>query len=257
MIGMEKFSLAGQTVVITGASSGIGRAVAIACSHAGADVVLAGRSEKELNHTAKLCASDGGALIVSADLTEKKTPELIAQTTLDTFGKISGFVHCAGIQKIIPLRAMRPEDYEKTFAINVIAGFELARILSKKKYLAENGASFVFVSSVMGLLGEPSLAAYCASKGALVSGTKSLAVELAPKQIRVNAVCPGHVRNTNMSDAGLNLLPSSSKDAIEKMHCLGTGMVDDVAYPVVFLLSKAAKWMTGSTVVVDGGYSAQ
>lgn len=257
MIGLDKFSLAGQTVVITGASSGIGRAAAIASSHVGADVVLVGRSEDELNRTAEKCASDGGALIVSADLTDKAAPELIAQRTLDAVGRISGFVHCAGIQKITPLRAMRSEVYERTFAINVVAGFELARVLSKKKYLAEDGASFVFVSSVMGLLGQPSLAAYCASKGALVSGVKSLAVELASKQIRVNSVCPGSVRNTKMSDRGFDVLPSSSREAIENMHCLGTGETDDVAYPIVFLLSAAARWMTGSAMVIDGGYSAQ
>jgi NAD(P)-dependent dehydrogenase (short-subunit alcohol dehydrogenase family) len=256
-MALDKFSLAEQTIVVTGASSGIGRAVAIACARAGAAVALVGRNETELQTTATQCGLQGKYSVIVNDLANYQLLEEIALRTVADLGRISGFVHCAGIQRIIPLRAMRPAAYEETLSLNVIAGFELARILSKKKYLSTEGASFVYMSSVMGLVGEVSLSAYCASKGALVAGAKALALELAAKHIRVNAVCPGQVTATKMSASGFEALPESSQETIKAMHCLGVGGVDDVAYPVVFLLSQAARWVTGTSLVVDGGYSAR
>jgi NAD(P)-dependent dehydrogenase (short-subunit alcohol dehydrogenase family) len=116
--------------------------------------------------------------------------------------RISGFVHSAGIEMILPLRSMQPSYYEKMFSINVIAGFELAKIISKKKYLDEKGSSFVFISSIMAILEQPERIGYCSSKGALVSGVKAMSLELAKKNIRVNCTLP-RVVETEMSNKWL------------------------------------------------------
>jgi len=142
------------------------------------------------------------------------------------------------------------------FATNVISGFELARMISKKKYLDENGASFVFISSVIGTLGQPGKIAYCSSKGALISGAKAMALELARKNIRVNCILPGHVK-TEMANRLFENISEKSKKEIMDMHPLGLGIPEDIANASAFLLSDASRWITGTILIVDGGYSAR
>jgi NAD(P)-dependent dehydrogenase (short-subunit alcohol dehydrogenase family) len=135
----------------------------------------------------------------------------------------------------------------------LIAGFELAKILSKKKYSHEQGSSFVFISSVMGILGQKGKVGYCCSKGAVITGCKAMALELAPKNIRVNCVLPGVVK-TEMTEKLFKIIPQESKDNIIAMHPLGLGTPDDIANACVFLLSDASRWVTGANLLVDGGY---
>ena len=175
---------------------------------------------------------------------------------MDRIGKISGFVHSAGIEMTLPLRSMQPSYYEDMFATNVISGFELARIISRKKYLGESGVSFIFISSVMGILGQAGKVGYCSSKGALISGAKAMALELAKKNIRVNCILPGVVE-TEMSNKMLENLPEESKKSILGMHPLGLGKPEDIANACAFLLSDASRWITGTNLIVDGGYSAR
>jgi len=151
---------------------------------------------------------------------------------------------------------MQPSYYEEIFSVNVISGFELAKIISKKKHLGKNGTSFVFISSVMGILGQAGKVGYCSSKGALISGTKAMALELAKKNIRVNCVLPGAVE-TEMSKKMLEKLPEESKKSIINMHPLGLGRPEDIANACAFLLSDASRWVTGTNLIVDGGYSAR
>ena len=141
------------------------------------------------------------------------------------------------------------------FSVNVIAGFELAKIISKKKYLYKNGASFVFISSVMGILGQLGKIGYCSSKGSLISGVKAMALELASKKIRVNCILPGVVE-TEMSNEMFQKLSEESKKNIVDMHPLGLGKPEDIAYACVYLLSDSARWVTGTNLIIDGGYSA-
>jgi NAD(P)-dependent dehydrogenase (short-subunit alcohol dehydrogenase family) len=150
---------------------------------------------------------------------------------------------------------MKPSYYENMFAVNVIAGFELAKIISMKKYLNESEASFVFIASVMGLLGQPGKVGYCSSKGALLSGTKAMALELAAKNVRVNCVLPGVVE-TPMTKKMLEKLPEDAMQSIKNMHPLGLGKPEDIANVATFLLSDASRWITGTSLIVDGGYSA-
>ena len=139
--------------------------------------------------------------------------------------------------------------------MNVIAGIELARTIIKKKYISSVGASLVYIASVMGINGQPGKTAYSASKGALIAAVRSMALELAPNNIRVNAVSPGVV-DTPMSQKLFSEIPQAAQQAVISMHPLGIGRPDDIAQACLFLLSDASRWITGTNLIIDGGYSA-
>ena len=248
------FSLKGKNIVITGASSGIGRQSAISCSQFGGNIILIARNEERLNETYNQL-DKGSHLYYSLDITKYDEIEPIIKDAVSKIGEISGFIHSAGIEMILPLSILKPDKIEKVMSINVISAFNIARILSKKKYVSEM-ASFVFISSIMAELGQPGKIGYCSSKGALVAGAKAMALELASKNIRVNSVLPGMVKS-EMSLELLNTLSEEARNEIEKMHPLGIGMVEDVANACIYLLSDASKWVTGTNLIVDGGYSAR
>jgi len=249
------FNLNNKNIIITGASSGIGRQCAITFSQLGASVILIARNKERLKETFNKLEK-GKHLIISQDITEYDKLEEVINTVLNKLGRVSGFVHSAGIEMTLPLRSMQPSFYEKIFSINVIAGFELAKIISKKKYLDKNGASLVFISSVMGIVGQSGKAAYCCSKGALISGVKAIALELAKKNIRANCILPGVVE-TEMSKEMLKKFSEESIKSIIDMHPLGLGKPEDIANACAFLLSDATQWITGTNLIVDGGYSAK
>jgi len=249
------FSLKNKNILITGASSGIGRQCAITFSQLGANVILIARNKERLKDTFDKLEK-GNHLIISQDITEYDKLEQIIKYSVEKVGRISGFVHSAGIEMTLPLRSMRPSYYEKMFSVNVIAGFELTRIISKKKYLGENGASFVFISSIMGIVGNPALIGYSASKGALISAIKSMALEFISKNIRVNCISPGHVE-TEMASKLFKKISEESKKSIIDMHPLGLGKPEDIANACAFLISDASRWITGTNLIVDGGYSAR
>jgi len=251
----NNFNLNNKNIIVTGASSGIGRQCAITYSQLGANVILIARNEDRINETFERLEKGKHVFIVQ-DITQYDKLEGIVGGTVEKIGKITGFVHSAGMETILPLRGMQPSYYEKMFAINVIAGFEIARVISMKKYLNKEGASFVFISSVMGILDQPGRVGYCSSKGALIPGVKAMALELAKKNIRVNCVLPGVVE-TEMSNEMFQRLSEESKKEIIDMHPLGLGIPEDIANTSAFLLSDAARWITGSNLIVDGGYSAK
>jgi NAD(P)-dependent dehydrogenase (short-subunit alcohol dehydrogenase family) len=253
---MNPFTLEGKTILITGASSGIGRQCAISCAQMGAKVVLVGRRKEKLTETIRMVESPG-KLFYSLDITNYKEIEGMIDDAVGKTGPINGFIHSAGIELILPLSVTKPAHYQELFATNVIAGFEFARILSKKKYAAPEGGSFVFISSVMGFLGEVAHSAYCSSKGAIIAGVKALALELAEKKIRVNCVSPAQIEGTEMTMKMRESLNDQNKKDIFSMHPLGYGNTDDVAYGCIYLLSDASKWVTGTNLIIDGGYSAK
>ncbi len=249
------FNLKNKNIIITGASSGIGRKCAITFSQLGANIILIARNKERLKETYNKLEKRNH-LIISQDITKYNKLEEVVNIAVHKVGKISGFAHSAGIEMTLPLRSMQSSYYEEIFSVNVIAGFELARIISKKKYLEKTGASFVFISSVMGILGQPGKVAYCASKGALISGAKAMSLELAKKNIRVNCILPGVVE-TEMLNKMFESLPDESKKSIIDMHPLGLGKPEDIANTCAFLLSNASRWITGTNLIVDGGYSAR
>jgi NAD(P)-dependent dehydrogenase (short-subunit alcohol dehydrogenase family) len=252
----DPFSLKGKNILITGASSGIGRQCAISCCQMGARVILIGRRTEKLAETIQMLPSSNN-LFYSFDVNNYHEIESVVADTVSRIGSIHGFIHSAGIEYVFPLAVIKPIHYQELFGTNVIAGFEFAKILSKRKYSNPEGCSFVFISSVMGISGNPSLIGYSASKGALISGVKSMALELAPKNIRVNAISPGFIKDTEMTSQLFKVLGEESKIKIINEHPLGFGTTLDVANACIYLLSDASKWITGTNLIIDGGYSAK
>lgn len=248
------FTLTNKNILITGASSGIGRQCAINCSKMGARLVLLALEKEKLETTISLL--DGSDhIFYSQDITDYEKLEPIVKDSVDKLGQIHGFIHSAGIEMNRPLKVLKADNYEKVLAVNTISGLEIIRILSKFKYLPPDGASYILISSVMGILGDIGNIAYCSSKGALLSAGKAIALELAAKKVRVNCVLPGVVE-TEMSQLLFQNISEGSKNSIVKMHPLGLGKPEDVANTCVFLLSNASRWITGTNFIVDGGYSA-
>jgi NAD(P)-dependent dehydrogenase (short-subunit alcohol dehydrogenase family) len=248
-------NLTGKRILVTGASSGIGKAVSKAAASEGASIILFGRNIKRLEESYN--SLDGsGHEFYSVDLTDYAKVENILRLSVSSYGPISGFVSCAGIEKTTPLKASTPKIFKEVFEINVFAGFEIIRIISQKGLVDPTGASYVLLSSVMGRLGELGKVVYCSSKSALSSGMKALALELAVKKIRCNCVLPGIVE-TEMVKNLFESIPIEAKETIIRNHPLGIGKPDDIASLVCFLLSEKANWITGSEYIIDGGYSAK
>ncbi len=252
---MDSFSLQNKVILITGASSGIGRSCSVECSKRGADLILVGRNRDELMKTVSLLNTESKVEVIAEDIAHNENLEILIADKALILGKISGFIHCAGIEKTLPLKKHNPALYRDIFAVNVIAGFEIAKILSLKKYKDET-SSFVFISSVAGMVGEPGKAAYSASKGAVISGARSLAMELARSNVRVNSISPAMV-NTSILEKMFEDIGEEASSEIIRKHPLGIGEPKDVANACIFLLSDASKWVTGTNLVIDGGYSAQ
>lgn len=252
---MGLFSLSNKTILITGASSGIGRSCAVQCSKMGASLLLMGRNVDELNRTVYELQPGTKVEMIVADFSKIVDLELVIAEKILTIGKIAGFIHCAGVEKTLPLKKQTSEVFQSIFDINVFAGFELAKIISLKKYKAEK-ASFVFIASVAGMVGESGKTIYSASKGAVISGARSMSMELARSDIRVNSISPAMVK-TPILEKMFDGIGEEATQNIIKKHPLGIGEPEDVANACVFLLSDAAKWITGTNLVVDGGYTAQ
>ena len=248
-------SLAGKIIFITGASSGIGRACAMRCAELGARVALVARREDKLNETAAALTGDGHR-IFPCDVAHLDRLETLVQTIVDAMGPVAGFVHAAGISTRLPLKSLRPDHWQESFIVNATSAFEITRHLQRRGRFPESGASHVYIGSVMASLGQPAKAAYCAAKAALLNGARAVALELAPRNIRVNVVSPGAVR-TEMYENLRNTLPADAHEQVINAHPLGLGEPEDVSAATAFLLSDHARWITGTNLLVDGGYSAQ
>jgi len=249
------FSLSGQRVLITGAGSGIGRATAMLANTMGATVVLCDINAEALAKTKTLCP--GETEILCVDLTDIE--QLKAQVTEVTkkIGKLTGIAHVAGIPSIVPLKMVDRERYDRVSHINAYAGVQLAQLLADRRIGdVSSGASVVLVSSCYANVGSAANVCYAASKGAVQSITKALAIELAPKGIRVNCVAPGFVKSEMMANTGL-MFDASHEEEVARLMPLGIGVPSDVAGSIVFLLSPAGKWCTGTIFAVDGGFTAQ
>lgn len=255
------FNIAGKNIVITGASSGIGRTCSVECAKSGANLLLLGRDTARLEEVkAEITEIDinskNVAYTYSIDLADN-LDDLIS--VLDDFvnknGKLDGLIHSAGIEKTMPLSGMKDSDYLNLFKINVIAGFQLAKLISKRKN-SNDKSSFIFISSITSLVGRKGIIGYSASKGALISGIKSMALELADRGIRANCVSPGTILTPLMTKY-LATLSYDEKNKRLEDYPLGLGSCEDVAYLAVYLLSNASSWITGQNFVIDGGYTAR
>jgi len=216
-------------------------------------VVLVARNEERLAETLRSLDGDGHMVepfdISSAD----EIPRWLKRLSTSS-GPLHGLVHSAGIHKLRPLRVLTAKTVEDVMRVNVGAAIGLARGFCQKSVCAPGG-SVVFLSSVTGLAGQAGVAAYAASKGAIIALTRALAVELAGDRIRVNCVAPGVV-TTEMGQGLLEMLTPDQRSALEAMHLLGFGSARDVSYAIAFLLAETARWITGTVLVADGGYTA-
>ncbi len=239
------FSLEGKTILITGASSGIGRATAVVAAQLGAKLILSGRNSERLHQTLSMLQGEDHN-VVSCELTDN------AQMTemVDQLQKLDGVVYCAGTQETCITRMLTPELVHRLMETNFVSVASLnAMLLSKKKI--SKGASVVLVSSAAATrVAEAGNAAYSASKGALSAFGRVLAVELAPRGVRVNMVAPAMVKTAIMEKFDVS---SEEFAEDEKRYPLGYGEPEDVANTIAFLLSDASKWMTGSELILDGG----
>ncbi len=244
---------AGRSILITGASSGLGREAAIALSKLGARLILTGRNAERLEET-RLKLSGAGHTIAAADLVDAdQTAEFIASLAKE-HGTLNGIFHSAGAYFSLPMKVSKQRHIDSVFAASVNGAYGIAKAASQRKVLSDGG-SVVFMSSVAGERGHGGLAAYGGSKAAVLGLTRALALEVAPRRVRVNAI----TASTIETEMHLRTIENANMDYVaagEARHPLGFGRPEDVANAVIFLLSDAAQWVTGTSLVVDGGYLA-
>ncbi|HLO89766.1 MAG TPA: SDR family oxidoreductase [Lentimicrobium sp.] len=243
---MNPFSLEGKTVLVTGASSGLGRQTAISASQLGAKVVITGRNTGRLSETFSLLHGEGHIQIV-ADLTQKEELDaMVAQLP-----ELNGVVYSTGISDLSPARFITAETIEKTFSISFNASVLLTAALLGKKKIAKKG-SLVFISSISTRYPFVGGAMYISAKAALEAYARVLALELSPKGIRVNCVAPAFVKSPMLDQTATNY-SQEAVNMIEARQILGLGDPEDVANSIIFYLSDASKWVSATSLILGGG----
>ena len=242
------FSLEGKIILVTGASSGIGRAIAIECSKMGATVILSARNEERLHETLLQMEGSGHMLIV-ADLNKEDERKKL----IDISPILDGLVNCAGITKTLPFPFVGAEVLTTVMNVNFTAPILMSAELVKRKKFSKD-SSIVFVSSISGVTcAVKGNSMYSASKGAINGIAKNMALDLASKGVRVNCVNPGQI-DTSILDEGI-ITPEQLIEDKKRYPLKRYGKPEEVAYAVIYLLSDASSWVTGSNLVIDGGFT--
>ena len=243
------FTIEGKTIFVTGASSGIGKAIAIECSKMGAKVIITGRNAERLNNTFMLLEGEGHQLIIADLLIDNAIDNLIEEIP-----NLNGIVHCAGFTKPVPFQFVNQLDLNEIMKVNFFSPTLITQHLLKSKKISK-GASIVFISSISGVLCSYIAGSmYSASKGAINGLVKNLAIEFGIKNIRVNSVCPGMI-NTDILSSG-EVSKEQLEEDIKKYPLKRYGEPEEVAHAVIYLLSGASSWVTGTNIIIDGGYTA-
>lgn len=238
------FSLVGKKIFVTGASSGIGKAIAISCAKMGAEVFITARNEERLNAT--LAEMPGNNNAIKADLTDSNDITAL----VEALPKVDGVVHCAGVGSRIPCKMISKDHISDVMRPNFEAPVLLQSALLQKKKV-NKAASIVFVASRAANAPSMGNAVYSASKGAILSYAKCLALELSPRLIRVNCICPGMVWTDLILKDGLT--EEALHEAELKYPLKRFGKTEDIANLAIYLLSDASSWMTGSAIDISGG----
>jgi NAD(P)-dependent dehydrogenase (short-subunit alcohol dehydrogenase family) len=245
--------LQGQHILVTGASSGLGRATAVAVAGCGARVSLVGRSAARLDETLALLKGEGHSAH-EADLSDAEAASDSVSAIISERGTLNGAFYSAGTTLVLPAKLQKNRHLDDVFGAGLRGAFGLVRALLKKNAMVDGG-SMVFMSSFSAVRGRQGMTAYCAAKAGLDGMVRALALEVAARRIRVNSIVAGAVE-TAMHE---RILEGINEEAIEdyrSRHPLGFGQPDDVANAALFLLSDASKWITGSAMAVDGGAAA-
>lgn len=239
------FCIQGKKILVTGASSGIGASIAITLSRWGANVIITGRNEERLYKTFCTINKSEDNMMIIADLAQKDNlDKLIAALPC-----IDGIILCAGVVKTMPVKNISDKAIDEIFEINTMSNIRLCQRILKSKKL-NKGSSVIFISSVSTFNVKIGNSLYSATKGAINSFTKAMALELAPRRIRVNAIQPGFI-HTGLLNSGI-ITNEQIEEYISK-HPLGLGEASDIANLCIYLLSDASRWMTGSILTIDGG----
>ena len=251
------FSLENKRILITGASSGIGRQCAIDCSQMGANVVAVARNQARLDETLSQMEGEGHRCY-SYDLSDAEGIGALVSTIVSDCGRLDGMIYAAGIEKTLPARLLKATDYNDVFRVNTLSALEMAKQVSSMKNFSKNaaGGGIILVSSITSIIARAGTAAYSASKGALVSAARVLAVELSKRKIRVNCISPGTVLTPLMQ----NFLSELSEEEYNKRiggFPLGLGETTDISNACIYLLSDASRWVTGQNLIIDGGFTIQ
>lgn len=241
------FSLSGKNILVTGASGGIGRQIALECARMGAKVFFTGRNSAKLEALLSEMPDQTSHVSVIADLTASEDIDKV----VESIDNLDGIVHCAGIGDRTLSKMVRQTDIDRVMKTNFEAPVLLQRALLKKKKV-NRGASIVFTASRAASAPTVGNGLYSASKGALISYSKVLGLELAPQKIRVNCICPAMVW-TELIEKDAALTGADYHEA-EKAYPLGRyGKPEDIAFLTVYLLSDCSEWMTGSCIDITGG----
>jgi NAD(P)-dependent dehydrogenase (short-subunit alcohol dehydrogenase family) len=249
------FDLSGKNALVTGATKGLGRDAAIALAHAGANVFVTGRAEDELAECAEAVRSQGsqaGSMV--ADLADIEQVARVGEAAIEEMGSVDILLNNAGVALLEPVLDVTVEKWNTQMDVNLRAPFFLAQVVARHMVESGKGGKIINIASTAGLIGVPEHSAYCASKGGLLTLTKTLASELGEHNIQVNAICPAIV----MTPMGRQVWdhPGVREPALEKMPVGRFGKEADISAAVIYLASSGSDWMTGSQIVVDGGLTA-
>ena len=239
-----------KNIIVTGASSGLGREISLSLDNLGANLLLIGRSKKSLNKTKSLMKKKHKYILCDlSNLNEVKKKN----KTIFNGKRYDGLIHSAGDYLLSPIQLVNEKEIINSINTNLTAPYLITKEFCKRNNFNQD-ASIIFVSSVAGFVGSSSLSAYSMTKSGQVGLTKSLAVEMSSKKVRVNSISPGLI-DSKISNILGSSMTQDSFEKIKKKHLLGLGKYNDVTSSILFLLSKKSKWITGSNLVIDGGYS--
>jgi NAD(P)-dependent dehydrogenase (short-subunit alcohol dehydrogenase family) len=246
-------SLEGQTAIVTGGSKGIGRAIAISFARAGASIAISARGQEDLDRTVKEIEAEGGrALAVPAEVTDPTQVQNVVERTVEAFGTVDILVNNAGAAPFMsPLDQMRLEGFEKYFRANFIGALLCTRAAAPI-LLAKRSGCVLNVASVAGFIASPGLSYYSTAKAALINLTRTVSLEWAASNVRVNALAPGWIA-TEMNERARREIPEFGQRILASVPLGRLGAPDDVAAAALFLCSPAASFITGTVLIVDGG----
>ncbi len=240
--------------LITGVNSGIGRDLCLRMLSRGFSIIGIDLNSSSIQD--EMIFYNDKFVFLEHDLNNNEALLHKLKNVVMNLGKLTGFVHVAGVPCLLPLKSLNRNVIDRVFSINTFAAMDLAQICVRREIASEEGMSNIFVSSVYSLVGSAANSVYASSKAALNGLSRSLAIEFASKKIRFNVVAPGFVI-TEMWDEIKSGLGENYVDKVTALHPLGLGTTEDISELIIFLLSKKARWITGATFSIDGGFSAQ